>query len=514
MTPSLPDWLQYHADTTPERLALVAGAVEWSWSKLYCRTGETAARLAQAGVGYGDRVGVLLANGPEFVLVVHALMRLGAVLIPLNTRLTAPELGWQVEDAGIKLVLHDEPNAPRARMVTAAAGIPAISAQHVTETQGRGGKDTSRNVAVAHHRRGNTIHPVTPPRSRSIDLSAVHSIVYTSGTTGRPKGALLTFGNHWWSALGSAVNLGNHRHDRWLAVLPMFHVGGLAIIFRCAIYGTPMEIHSGFDAAVVNEAIDRRGVTLVSVVSNMLRRMLDEREGRPYPDSLRCVLLGGGPAPRPLLEECARLGVPVLQTYGLTETASQAVTLAPEDALRKLGSAGKPLMPTELRIEHDGLEAASGQPGEIMLRGPNVSPGYHNISQKQHKQHDGWLGTGDVGYLDEEGYLYVLDRRDDLIISGGENIYPTEVEAVLLSHPSVLEAGVTGLPDARWGETVAACVVLREGACTVPEELQAYCREHLAGYKVPSHVEVVVALPRTASGKLMRRVLRERHAAA
>src|SRR5688572_22837133 len=185
---------------------------------------------------------------------------------------------------------------------------------------------------------------------------------------------MLTYGNHWWSAMGSALNLGNHADDRWLLVLPMFHVGGLAIVMRSVIYGVPAIIHTRFDPEAANAAIDDQGVTLVSVVATMLDRMLTARADRPYPATLRAVLLGGGPAPRPLLERCARIGVPVVQTYGMTETASQAVTLAPADALRKLGSAGRPLLPMELRIEHRGAVLAPDTIGEIVVRGPSVTP--------------------------------------------------------------------------------------------------------------------------------------------
>jgi O-succinylbenzoic acid--CoA ligase len=207
--------------------------------------------------------------------------------------------------------------------------------------------------------------------------------------------------------------------------LPLFHVGGLAILVRSAIYGIPALVHQSFDPAAANRAIDQDGVTIVSVVSAMLQRMLDERGDRPHPPALRCVLLGGGPAPRSLLEACVWRGVPVVQTYGLTEAASQVATLAPADALRKLGSAGQPLLPNELRIEREGASASAGQVGEILMRGPTVMCGYANRPEETARAlQDGWLHTGDLGYLDDEGYLYVVSRRSDLIITGGENVYP------------------------------------------------------------------------------------------
>jgi o-succinylbenzoate---CoA ligase len=281
-----------------------------------------------------------------------------------------------------------------------------------------------------------------------------------------------------------------------LACLPLFHVGGLSILLRSVVYGIPAVVHWRFEPGQVNQAIDAGRVTLVSVVSTMLNRLLDERADRSFPPTLRVVLLGGGPAPLPLLERALHARTPVVQTYGLTETASQVVTLAPEDAIRKVGSAGKPLMGSQIRIEADG---------EICVRGPTVSPGY--LHQAPRPTGD-WLRTGDLGYLDAEGYLYVLDRRDDLIVSGGENVYPSEVEAALLAHPAVAEAGVVGLPDPEWGRTVAAVVKLEDGQTASPDELIAFCRQRLAAYKVPRRVAFKASLPRNAAGKLLRRELR------
>jgi O-succinylbenzoic acid--CoA ligase len=351
--------------------------------------------------------------------------------------------------------------------------------------------------------------PVAPESSAAlratIDLAETYTIIYTSGTTGQPKGALLSYGNYWWSAVGSALNLSSHADDRWLAVLPLFHVGGLSILVRAAIYGIPVVLHSSFDPAAVNRAIDEDGVTIISVVSTMLQRMLEQRGARPYPASLRCVLLGGGPAPQPLLEACAARGVPVVQTYGLTETASQVATLAPADALRKLGSAGQPLLPTELRI----ASAGAGEVGEILVRGPTVMRGYINRpEQTAQALRDGWLHTGDLGYLDTEGYLYVVSRRHDLIISGGENIYPAEIESALLAHPAVEEAAVVGLPDPRWGQVPAAAVKLRAGMAASETDLIDFCRGRLAGYKVPKLVYFAATLPRNAAGKLLRDEIR------
>ena len=478
-----PDWLAHRAATTPQKVALVAGERTWTFAALDADATRLARRLSALGVRADDRVACLLHNGAAPAILVHAVLRLGATLVPLNTRLTESEIAWQLGDAKPRLLVVEPRTAPLAHEASwEHDGLELVLATDL--------------LAATHD-------DAAPPFSPRLTHDAAHvlAIIYTSGTTGRPKGAMLTVGNFWWSATGSALNLGVHDDDRWLAVLPLFHVGGLSILVRSVIYGMTAVVHDGFDAEAVNRAIDREGVSIVSVVAVTLQRVLDARGDMPMPPTLRCMLLGGGPAPQPLLERCALLGVPVVQTYGLTETTSQLATLAPTDALRKLGSAGRALYPNAVRIADDG---------EILARGPVVMAGYAGRADETARAIvDGWLHTGDVGRLDDEGFLYVLDRRDDLVITGGENVYPAEVEAALLAHPSVVEAGVIGLPDAQWGQRVVAVVRYAEADGPSEETLRAWCRARLAAYKSPSQVVVVTEpLPRTASGKLKRSALR------
>lgn len=487
--PFLPNWLASQAARHPDATALVCGEVRLTFAQLHQQADHAARRLAALGVGPGDRVALLLPNGVDFVLLVHAAARIGAVLAPLNTRLAQPELAWQLEDLDPRLLIfHTEQAQLAAELRQALPHLASFDATSVAEVQ-----------------------PVETELRPSIDLSAVATIIYTSGTTGRPKGAMLTYGNHWWSAIGSALNLGNHSDDRWLAALPLFHVGGLSILLRSAIYGVPAIVHETFSPKDVDRSIDEEGVTIVSVVTAMLERLLEERGQRPYPSTLRCVLLGGGPAPRPLVEVCAERGAPVVQTYGLTEAASQVATLSPADALPKLGSVGRPLPLTELRIERDDLPVSSGEVGEIVIRGPTVFHGYLNRPEESAQAlRGGWLHTGDLGYLDSNGLLYVLDRRDDLIVSGGENVYPAEIEAVLLAHPNVAEAAVVAAPNERWGQVPVAFIRPRPDS-TPPDEAEviAFCRERLARYKVPARALLVDDLPRNAAGKLLRAALRD-----
>ena len=491
---SMPEWLRQRARLSPDRLALICGDDRWTFAQLDRRVSAVAGRLAAAGVGEGGRLALLARNGSGFVQIVHAVPRLGAALVPLNVRLTADELAWQIRDVDAACLVYDDPNAKNAAELKKIA--PAVTHLPLAELTERGEDGRAEGVDLALER---------------VDLSAVHSVIYTSGTSGRAKGAMLTFGNYFWSAMGSALNLGLRGDDRWLACMPLFHVGGLSIILRGVIYGGTVLVHESFDADAVNGAIDAEGVTIVSVVATMLRRMLEARGEGSYPDSLRCVLAGGGPLPRPLLEECIRRGVPVVQTYGLTEAASQVTTQATDEASRRLGSSGRPLFTTEVRIEgEDGRAPAPGEPGEIVVRGPTVTPGYLNDPEATAQAlRDGWLHTGDIGYLAADGELYVLDRRDDLIVSGGENVYPAEVEEVLRAHPGVLDAAVVGLADERWGQQVAATVAPRQGVELDEAELLAFCRSKLAAYKAPARIRFVEELPRNAAGKLLRRAVRE-----
>ncbi|MBX3062812.1 MAG: o-succinylbenzoate--CoA ligase [Anaerolineae bacterium] len=483
----LPNWLRQRTYLTPDRLALISSTSTLTFRELEAQALRRARQLAQSGVRAGDKVALLLHNRSEYVILMHAINMIGAVVVPLNTRLTPAEIAWQIGNSGAKLMICDEETADTA----------AVAAQE------RAGAE----IAFSEDEAAEDQTPILD----FYDLNAPHSIIYTSGTTGKPKGAILTFGNFWWSSIGSALNLGHQLDDRWLAVLPLFHVGGMSILIKSVIYGIPTVLHNEFDAAAVNRSVDEDGVTIISAVSVMLSRMLEQRGDKPYPPSLRCVLLGGGPAPRPLLEECARRNIPVVQTYGLTEAASQVATLPPEDALRKLGSAGKPLLPTELRIVANGQTLPRGDVGEISVRGASISPGYlksADNSEREMRDAQGWLLTGDIGYLDDEGYLYVLDRRDDLIISGGENVYPAEVEAALLAYPEVSEAGVVGIADATWGQVPVAAVKPRNGEINV-DDLREFLNGRLAQYKVPKEIRVMSELPRNAAGKLVRRRLQE-----
>jgi O-succinylbenzoic acid--CoA ligase len=495
----LPDWLSRCALQYPNRIALRIGTKQLTFVELHLAIDRYAYQLARIGIHEESRVALMAHNGLYFVLVVHALTRLGAILIPLNLRLSIAEISWQIDDIEATHLLYD-----------ASHRDPAIEI-----------KNTFPNMTCAlvenDNLSGETAVDLLPEKKvelrSQIDLGMTQAIIYTSGTTGHPKGAIITYGMQWWNAIGSALNLGLQAEDHWLACLPLFHIGGLSILWRSAIYGISVTLYERFDAEEIDHELQSGSITIISVVAVMVQRLLAVRDAHNpksgYPAAVRCMLLGGGPIPATLIEDCVQRQLPIVQTYGMTESCSQAVTVSPKDIVRKPGSAGFPLAPVQMEIrKEDGILAEIGIEGEIWLRGPTITPGYAG-KQNHHNSHlkDRWFATGDIGYIDSDGYLYVLDRRADLIISGGENIYPAEIESVLLTHPSIAEAGVRGGQDEQWGQVPIAFVRLKENAQATPGELIAFASQHLANYKVPRQIFLVESLPRNATGKLLRRLL-------
>lgn len=496
---TVPDWLGYQARTRPTQLAVEHVDGGLTYAELRDTAWNLAGRLSELGVLPMHRVGIAAAHGLTYVKALHGIMQADAIVVPINLRLAPAEIAWQLEDAGVEVVLTDTAH----RALIDEAYRRARRPGHCFDVQ----RDWSVSVEGM-----STTHS-TPVRSSGLarselNLSSTQAIVYTSGTTGLPKGVQLSYANHLAQATASAIQLGLDAQERWLAPMPLFHVGGLNVLMRSLVYGTTAVLHDKFDATAVNESLSNAGITILSVVPTMLQRMLAQSGRAPYNDRLRCVLLGGSAAPEALLRQCQQESIPVAQSYGMTETDSQVATLHPSDGLRKLGSSGKPLFPSDIRIERGGEEAAVNEVGEIVIKGPTVTKGYwQRPDATLDAIRDGWLYTGDVGRIDDEGYLYVLDRRKDLIVSGGENVYPAEVERVLVSHPAVHDAGVIGVADAMWGQVPVAFVVAQAGSSVGEEELRDYCLGQLARYKVPKQIVWRSELPRNASGKLLRRLL-------
>jgi O-succinylbenzoic acid--CoA ligase len=476
-------------------MALIFGEQRWTYRELNNLVGQMAGQLATAGVERGQHVAVLMPNRPEYVGLIHALARLEAVLVPLNIRLTPQELRWQIQQADCAyLICSVETETQAAALINDVRRVLAVDSTREAGIQ-----------SLAEFSSGPMIE------GQPLNLETRQSIIFTSGTTGQPKGAMLTFGNHLWSAVASAFKLGTQPADRWLLCLPLYHVGGIAIVFRCCLYGVTVVLQSGFEPEAIGYALDNQHVTLISLVPTMLHRLLESHRASLVASKLRCILLGGAAAPSSLLEQCLALGLPVALTYGLTEAASQVVTATPTETMAEPGSVGKPLMFSQVQIvDEAGQTLPPGEIGEIVVSGPTVMQGYYNQPEATQKAlHQGRLHTGDLGYLDGEGKLWVMQRRADLIVSGGENIYPVEVERVLARYPGVADVCVVGLDDAEWGQQVAAAVVVNNGATITEQALVNFCREQLAGYKQPRLIRFVGSLPRTASGKVQRDKVKE-----
>jgi O-succinylbenzoic acid--CoA ligase len=465
-------WLERAAAAAPELTAVETPEGSLSYAQLLALARAGAGRLAEHGVAPGARVAIALPPGLGFAQALHACLLLGAVAVPVDVRLSAAEREHVRADAALVI---EEPFVE---------GLTA---------DGRPDDGFTARPDDGFAADGST---VDGSRAGGHDLARVAVVIHTSGTTSAPRPVELTYGNFLWSALGSAVALGLDPRERWLCALPLSHVGGLSILMRSAIYATTAVVHERFDTERVLDALREDGITLVSLVATTLARLLDA--GLEHPTPLRCALTGGGPVPPALLDRARAAGVPVSQTYGLTEACSQVTTTplaaigdAENGSVGTTGWAGTPIFCTRLSVAGDG---------EIMVAGPTVAPG--SLAG------DGRLHTGDLGRLDENGRLCVTGRASDTIVSGGENIAPTEIEAVLESHPGVLEAAAVGRPDPQWGEALTAIVVVRSGAELTEESLRAHCAASLAPYKVPKQIVLTgEPLPRTRSGKLLRREL-------
>lgn len=487
------NWLSTRADVTPNAPALVCSGKRYTYRELDAHAYQAATRMASIGVTPDKRVAVLLPSCSEHIILIHALTQLGAVFVPLNIKLTSSELSLQLESAGCTHLVWGHQTVKLAEHFHTTLSCINVTDLIDLSTTPRG--STLRSVDHA------TLLPAT-------HANRIHSIVFTSGTTGQPRGAHLTYANHFYSATASAYRLGILPTDRWMLCLPLWHVGGLAIVVRACLYGIPIvAIENTFEASDIRRAMEIERVTLVSLVPTMLQRLI--RPGEHAPEALRCVLLGGAAAPQHLLSEALASKWPIAITYGLTEAASQVCTAPPDLTARKPGCVGKPLLGVSVEVcTPEGTPLPSGQIGQIVVSGPIIMRGVcgqHTTASSILRKDK--LYTRDVGYIDPEGDLWILQRQDDMIISGGENVNPHEVEITLCQHPDVEDACVVGLADPEWGQRVAALVVAEN---VTPRDLQHFCRQRLSHYKQPKTLQLTSELPRTQSGKLQRAIVRHR----
>ena len=494
-------WLARVAELMPTRRALTFEGSTLTFRQFQDRIDRLAAVLQRGGVCHGDRVAYLGVNHPAFLETMFAASRLGAIFVPLNFRLTGPELAFIIGDAGAHTLVVDDTLRPVAESIRAELAVRRYIS---SESPAEGWETLDELVAAS--------DALAVPDDVAGDEVAV--IMYTSGTTGRPKGAMLTHGNLFWNNVNGLHAMDFATSDVTLVCAPLFHIGGLNVTTLMTWQkGGEVLLLRSFDAGQVLDLIPRYGVsTMFGVPAMFLFMSQHPRFDEADLTSIRFLVCGGAPVPEPLIKLYNGRGITFLQGYGLTETAPFALLLPAERALDKVGSAGIAPIYTEVSlIDEDGHTVTEPMArGEICIRGPNVMKGYWNRPHATAQAIDdkGWFHSGDVGYADEEGYVYVVDRVKDMVISGGENVYPAEVETVLYDHPAVAEVAIIGLPDERWGEAVVAVVVPKEGDEVTLEGLRDFAGERLARYKLPSRLEVVDVLPRNPAGKVLKQALR------
>jgi fatty-acyl-CoA synthase len=485
-------WTARRARMSPDRVAVVYEDARWSYRQLHERATRLAHALAGIGVARGDRVAYLGPNHPTFLESLFATGQLGAVFVPLNWRLAAPEVAHIMADSGADVLFVAPSFASTVDGLTARATV-SLGAEY--------------EAMVA----GSSTEPLDEP----VDPDETCLILYTSGTTGRPRGAMLTHANITWNSINLLLDVDLSGDEVTLVAAPMFHVAALnQTVLPTLLKGGRLVLVSSFDPDQVLGLIARHRVTYLFGVPTMFLAM-QRAPGWADADlsSVRSAICGGAPVPEAVIAAYQQRGVTFMQGYGLTEAAPGVLFLRRDDSVRKAGSAGTAAFFTDVRLERpDGTDAGPGEPGEILTRGLNVMAGYWRRPDATAAvlSPDGWLRTGDIGVADADGYVYIRDRTKDLIISGGENIYPAEVEDALYHHPAIAECAVIGVPDPHWGEVGRAVVVLRDGASVEPAELLAFLDGRIARYKIPKSVVFADGLPRTASGKVVKLELRSR----
>jgi fatty-acyl-CoA synthase len=491
----LGSWPQRRARMTPNRVALTDGDRSTTYRELADRASALSNAFRDMGVQRGDRVAYLGPNDSKYFDVMFAVTALGAIMVPVNTRLAAPELAYVLEDSGAETVVV----APSHREVLAAAIGPEPSQQIIsTET------DVDQLITRAS----------SEWIDEEVRLEDVAIIMYTSGTTGHPKGAMLTHGNLTWNVTNVLIDLDFHHDEVALIVAPLFHIAALAMIsLPLLVKGGTLLLQAGFDPARALELIEEHKVTQIFGVPTMFNLMAKtDAWSTADISSLRAIMCGGAPVPNSTIETYLDRGVIFLQGYGMTETSPGLLFLDGPSSTTKAGSAGVPSFFTDVRLVDAELrDVAPGEPGEVLAAGPNVMRGYWKRPQATAAAFSGdWFHSGDVATVDEDGYYTIVDRVKDIIISGGENIYPAEVEDALLFHPAVAEAAVIGVPDERWGEVGRAIVVARE--VVTEDELLTFLESRIARYKLPKSIVFADELPKSGAGKILKRQLRDTYA--
>jgi len=499
------DWIAHHRAHRPAKEAVreVSPPRSLSYAELDARADALAAHLDSLGIGRGDRVALLAHNGVEYFDLQFACGRSGSIAVLLNWRLTVPELDYILKDSSPRLLIHDVEFTDAAQALQRQCGIASLLC-----IDKRGDASANAYEAALDAGRGR------PAARAALTHDDVVTIMYTSGTTGHPKGAMITHGMNLWNCINLGTAAGVGRDTVHLSVLPLFHTGGLNCYSNPVLHaGGTVVLTRGFDPCQALKLIGDPAQR----ISHFFAVPAPYQFMAQHPDfaatdlsRLRSAGVGGAPCALPILQAWAERGVRLMQGFGMTETSPACIFLDPADAIRKLGSTGKVLMHTEARIVDDaGADCVAGEIGELWVAGPNITPGYWNRPDATAAAFEGrWLKTGDAARMDDEGFFYIVDRWKDMYISGGENVYPAEVENVLYQLPQVAEAAVIGMPSDRWGEVGLAVLVLKPDQQLDKEQVLGHCTGRLARFKQPQDIAIIAALPRNATGKVLKRELR------
>ncbi len=499
-------FLTKRAYLNPDRDAYVDGSgIRLTFRALNARSNQLGNAFVAASVTPGERVGLLLMNSVEFMEAYFALAKIGAVVVPLNWRLVPDELEFILKDSGTTRLIYGE------EFLETVAELHARGAR-TDVTQWLQVEDREPVAAFAgSYQRFRDAAAATEPELGARDDDMLY-IMYTSGTTGLPKGVIHTHTTSMWGVLTIAATTHYREHERYLACLPMFHVGALTPLTVNVYRGATSIVMRTFDPVRAWQLIESEKITCGLGVPAMLNFMLQVGDLDRFDySSLRWCWCGAAPVPEPLIQAYEKLGIEIHQIYGLTESCGPACLIDAEHALKKIGSTGKAFFHTDVKVVNAaGAECAPGESGEVLVRGPHVMLGYWNRPEATAETIvGGWLRTGDIATADADGYIYIQDRIKDMIISGGENVYPAEVENVLMGYDRITEVAVIGQPSARWGESPFA-IVVRKDAALREQDVIEFCRGRLAGFKQPRGVAFVAEIPRNPSGKVLKRILRDR----
>ena len=485
------NWIEKRAYITPDRLALIGGGREYTYKEMADSIQQTVYVLkSKIQIKKGERIAVLSSNSTAYMMMYFAIAEMGCIIVPLNTRLSTKELEFQIKDCQANYIFTSDEFAEVGKSLQQLSGVKCLLLESISEY---------------------TFESIPGQRTKyfstnDVDASSPFIICYTSGTTGKPKGAVLTQENMYWNAVNNVLALDITSTDRMLTLLPFFHIGGIGLFtFPVFFAGGTVIIPDNLEPANTLRVIEKEEVTLVMGVPTIFHSLRSSDSfNKTNFESIRWFYSGGAPCPKELIHFYLEKSIPFGQGYGLTEASPTVFMLSKEDYFKKVGSIGKPAMFCDIRIVNStGEDVSHNEVGELLVKGPNVITEYWNLPDETEKAFiDGWFRTGDLVKADEDGFVYIAGRKKEMLISGGENIYPLEVEQVLLQHPEVEEVTVFGITDPKWGEVPVASVILTKGSHLTELEIIKHCLKTLTKFKCPKKVEILSSFPRSSIGKV------------